>query len=300
MRFGLALPSMVVGSTQRDFAAFAERGERLGFDSLWVLDRLVFPSPAPLPLLAWVAGRTERVKLGTAVLLANLRRPLVLAKDFATIDVLSGGRLVVGLGVGAREEDYRAAGVPMDGRGRRLGETVRLMRQAWSGQPISFHGRVFDFEAGPVAPGTVRPGGPPLWLGGYGPNAIHRAARLGDGFVAGGGGPAAAGRAIPAVRQAAQELGRDLSAFPCSCLAYFSVSGDLERDVANVNDYMVRYTGRATMNPRESAVVGPMDAAVARIREFAQLELDTLILVPTTSDVEQVDRLAEVVERVTS
>ena len=113
MRFGIALPNQVAGATQQDLAGFIERAERLGLDSVWTIDRLVYGGLASLPLLAWAAGQTKRLTVGTSVLLAPLYSPLVLAKEVATLDMLSGGRMILGLGAGARADDYQAAAIPM-------------------------------------------------------------------------------------------------------------------------------------------------------------------------------------------
>jgi alkanesulfonate monooxygenase SsuD/methylene tetrahydromethanopterin reductase-like flavin-dependent oxidoreductase (luciferase family) len=277
---------------------FVDRAERLGFDSVWTLDRLVYGGLASLPLLAWAAGQTERVTLGTSIVLGTLRSPLVLAKECATLDVLSEGRFILGMGMGNRADDYEAAGVPMARRGARMTDTVNLMRRAWSGQAVEYTGKVLSPKVGPVGPRPFSPAGPPIWLGGPTPGALRRAARLADGYVAGGGGPASAHTAVPAARQAAQEMGRDLSAFPCSALVYFSVSGDMDRDVANVTTFLEQYYGRAIFDPRQSAVVGPADRAADRIREYADLDLHTLIIVAVTTDATQVERLAEAVQRV--
>jgi alkanesulfonate monooxygenase SsuD/methylene tetrahydromethanopterin reductase-like flavin-dependent oxidoreductase (luciferase family) len=296
MRFGLALPNQVVGTTQHDLAAFVERAERLGFDSIWAIDRLVFDGYLPLPLLAWVAGQTEKVSIGTSVILATLYSPLMLAKEAATIDRLSSGRLMLGLGIGAREDDFEAAFVPIERRDRRIEETVALLRQTWSGQPIRHEGRVFRAQVGPIGPSPARDGGPPILMGGYHPNAIKRAARLGDGYTA-GGGPELAHKVVPAVRQAVQELGRDPARFPCFCSISVSIGSDLESCVADVENYQLRYFGQVRADPRQTAAVGTARDVAQRIHEYDDLDLDTLTFLPVTADPEQVDRLAEVVHQ---
>lgn len=300
MRFGVALPNEVTGATREDMRGFVERAERHGFDSIWALDRLVYDGYATLSLLAWAAGQTERVRIGTSILLAPLYRPLMLAKELATIDRLTGGRFTLGLGMGQRPEDYQAAGVPMERRDLRMVETVALLRQAWSGQPIDYAGRVFDVHVGPVGPRPAQQPGVPIWLGGSNPKAFKRAARLGDGFLAGGGGPAGAHAAIPVVRQALQERGRDPRAFACSALIYWSLGKDADQGAADVANYQQRYYGRLLIDPKKAAVVGSIREAVQRIHEYDDLDLHTLIFAPVLTDPEQVDRLAEVVQAVGS
>src|SRR2546430_9009759 len=130
MQFGIALPAQVAERTPRDVVGFVDRAERLGFDSLWVLDRIVYDSYAPLPLLAAAAARTERVRLGTSILLATHRGPLVLAKDLATLDQLSGGRLTLGMAVGGRDADFAASVVSPPARRPPPQETIPLLAQA--------------------------------------------------------------------------------------------------------------------------------------------------------------------------
>ncbi|MBI4268845.1 MAG: LLM class flavin-dependent oxidoreductase, partial [Candidatus Rokubacteria bacterium] len=150
MKFGIALPAQAAGVTRRDVLGFAERAERHGLDCLWVLDRLVYESLAPLPLLAAVSAVTERVRLGTSILLATLWNPILLAKEVATVQRVSGGRLMLGIAAGAREPDFHAAGVPLASRGRRLEETVGLLRPALAGREVDHHGQAFQIKTGPV------------------------------------------------------------------------------------------------------------------------------------------------------
>src|SRR5215212_6776197 len=153
--------------------------QALRFLSLRSYDRLVYPNYESLITLAAAAAVTERVRLMTTVLIAPLRGAGVLAKQAATLDALSGGRLTLGLGVGAREDDFRFAPASFHDRGRRFEEQLELMKGVWSGQPVSD-------EIGPVGPPPARPGGPELLIGGYTPVSIQRVGRWGDGFISGG------------------------------------------------------------------------------------------------------------------
>src|SRR3990172_368794 len=182
MKIGVALPAQVAGVTRKDVLGFAERAERRGLDSVWVLDRLGYESLAPLPLLAAAAAVTERVRLGTSILLATLWNPMLLAKEVASIQRLSDGRLILGMAVGARESDFQAVGVSMKQRRRRLEETVALVRQAAAGQAVDHQGQAFQVRVGPVAPPATP--APPLWLGGVAP----RRGPPGRGFHPGGRG----------------------------------------------------------------------------------------------------------------
>lgn len=295
MKIGVALPAQVDGVMRADVLGYAERAERHGLDSVWVLDRLTYDSLAPLPLLAATAAVTSRVRIGTSILLATLWSPLLLAKELATIDRLSAGRLIVGMAVGGREPDFQAAAVPMRTRGWRLEETITLLKQAWGGGPVNHDGRAFQIHVPPMGPRPMQPQNPPVWLGGFADAAIRRAVRLGDGYIAGGRGPEYARQVVPQVRQMVAEAGRDPASFPIASLVYFCLGPDPDRTLDTIGSYIQSYYGRLIFQPREGAVYGHAEQAAARIKEYAVLGIDTLILVPVVREPEQVDRLAEAI-----
>jgi alkanesulfonate monooxygenase SsuD/methylene tetrahydromethanopterin reductase-like flavin-dependent oxidoreductase (luciferase family) len=293
MKIGIALPAQVAGVTRKDVLGFVQRSERLGLDSIWVLDRLVYPSLASLPLLAAAAAVTERVRIGTSILLATLWNPMLLAKEVATIQRLSEGRFILGMAIGAREPDFQAAGVSIKSRPSRLEESVALLRQATTGNAVDHQGKAFSIKVGPVAlPGTPST---PIWLGGIAEGAVRRAVRLGDGFIITGRGPEYAREAVPHVRKLAAEAGKDLKRFPIAGLMYACFDRDPERATKTMTDYIQSYYGRLIFDPAKAAICGGSREAVARLQEYAALDIDTLIMVPVTRDAEQVDRLAEAV-----
>jgi alkanesulfonate monooxygenase SsuD/methylene tetrahydromethanopterin reductase-like flavin-dependent oxidoreductase (luciferase family) len=293
MKIGMALPAQVAGVTRRDALGFAERAERRGLDSLWVLDRLVYESLAPLPLLAAAAAVTERVKLGTSILLGTLWNPLLLAKEVATIQRLSEGRFILGMAMGAREPDFQAAGVSIKTRPSRLEEGVALLRRATSGEGVDHQGRAFQMKVGPVAlPGTPPT---PIWLGGFAESAVRRAVRLGDGFIVGGRGPDYGREVVPVVRKLAGEMGKDPGRFPIAALMYACFDQDAARATQTMTRYIEGYYGRMIFDPAKHAICGGTREAVPRLKDYAAVGIDTLVIVPVTRDPEQVDRLAEAV-----
>jgi len=160
-----------------DLAALAED---LGFDSVWVSEHHFVDDgylPALLPMCAAIAARTSRVEIGTGLLLAPLHEPLRLAEDAVVVDLISGGRLILGLGVGWREEEFEALGVPMAARGDRMERAIEVLRGAWSGELVGPSGVA-------VTPPPARAGGPPIWIGALAEPAVRRAGRLADGFMA--------------------------------------------------------------------------------------------------------------------
>src|SRR5207244_6575845 len=170
----------------REIVDMARLAEALGFESAWVSEHHGSGDgymPSLLPTLAAFAAATERIKLGTGVLLTPFHHPLRLAEDAATVDLISGGRLILGLGLGWREEEFRMFGMPLASRVRRTTETVEILRRAWTGERFSFQGRVHTFDQVRVTPPPAREGGPPIYLGGRAERSITRAARHGEGFI---------------------------------------------------------------------------------------------------------------------
>lgn len=187
MKVGLKI-GPATDSSVRDAAL---RAEEMGFDSLWLSERVATPLGKPHPYepgtdpwigLAFVAAVTSRVQLGTSVSQIALRPPVLMARELATLDRLSGGRLIVGAGAGWVEEEFTSTAVPFDTRGGRLNEFIQLLRHLWTKPEEPWTGRHFQVPAvGLIRPLT--PGGPPIYVGGAGPPGINRAARYGDGFI---------------------------------------------------------------------------------------------------------------------
>jgi probable F420-dependent oxidoreductase len=160
--------------------------EAVGFDSAWVSEHHGSSDgylPSLLPMLAAFAASTDRMALGTGIVLAPFHDPLRLAEDAAVVDQLSGGRLVLGLGIGWRDEEFRMFGVPKSERGRRTEEIIQVLRLAWTGRRFSFEGRSFQLDQVKVTPTPAREAGIPIYLGGYAEPAVRRAGRLADGYI---------------------------------------------------------------------------------------------------------------------
>ncbi len=188
MRFGIALPQYGPASPE-SLTRTARQAEDLGFDDVWVADHIAVPEGVPYPpsflleamsTLAFVSAVTSRVGLGTSVLVLPLRRPVVAAKQLATIDVLSGGRLVLGIGAGWLEAEFDACGVPFGRRGDLTDEAVDVLRTCWAEAPTSFDGPTVRFRDMKVKPLPTRP--IPIWVGGTSERALRRAVEKGDGW----------------------------------------------------------------------------------------------------------------------
>ncbi len=182
LSFGL-IASMSNAEATRTTVALADR---LGFDSIWVGDHVAFPVPILDPLLqiAQAAAHSQRLLFGTAVYLLPLRHPTPVAKQLATLDRLTGGRLVFGVGVGGEfPNEYAACEVPVEERGARLSEAIPLLKRLWSGEPVAANGRFYRFPEVRLLPPPVQPGGPPIWCGGRSEAALRRIGRMADGWV---------------------------------------------------------------------------------------------------------------------
>ncbi len=175
----------------REIVDLARLAETIGFDSAWVSEHHGSSDgymPSLLPTLAAIAAATDHIKVGTGVLLTPFHHPLRLAEDAATVDLISGGRLILGLGLAWREEEFRMFGVPMNERVRRTVETIDILRLAWSGERFSYEGKVFSFDQVRVTPPPGQSDRIPIWLGGSAQAAIRRAGRIADGYIRTRGG----------------------------------------------------------------------------------------------------------------
>ncbi len=203
----------------REAIEIAVELEAAGFDSIWTSEHHFVDDgylPSQLPLLAAIAARTSRIRLGTGVLLAPMFDPLRLAEDAAVVDLISDGRLVLGLGIGWREEEFDAFGVPMSERGSRLEGHLATLRQAWSDGLVTGDGRHFRYAGINVTPKPARAGGPPIWLGAGAEAAVRRVGRLGDGYLAGPASPDGLARRVGWIREEALAAGRDPAAITAS------------------------------------------------------------------------------------
>jgi probable F420-dependent oxidoreductase len=297
---GLYLPTAAPDARADTVLTFGRRAEAAGVGSVWLLDRLVLENQEPLVALGALAGATSRVRLGTSVLLGTLRPPALLAKMVATLDVLSGGRIVLGLGAGSRPNDFAGAAVPFAGRGARLAELIRILRLAWSGAPLRYTGRRYALDVGPIGPRPVQAGGPPIWIGGNAEAALRRAGRLADGYIASSsGGPEGMRAAWQQVRAYAAAAGRDPDALTLAALVFASVDADEDRARARAEAYMRHYypPERAQVSPW--TLLGSPATCVERAREYFAAGVRVLIVAPVTADLGHLDRLLdEVVARV--
>ena len=279
MHIGAGLPSTIKhasGSAILDWARLADSGP---FGSVAVLDRLRYDSLDPLATLAAAAAVTSRVRLATTVVIGPLRNTALLAKEAASIDQLSGGRLTLGLALGARRDDYEAAGVSYENRGQRLSEQLVTLRDIW------------DDES--VGPRPVQPGGPELIVGGTDDSAFARAARHASGYMHGGGPPRAFASAANKARAAWAEAGRPGEP-QLWAMAYYALG---ESEASAGRDYLLDYyafTGPFAERIADALLTTPQ-SIVQFARAYAEVGCHHLVLFPTSAAIDQLHQLAEIV-----
>lgn len=275
MRVGVGLPNAVPGTSGRALVDWARRAEEGPFTSLGVVDRILYDSHEPMTALAAAAAVTERIGLVTMVVIGPLRGAAVLAKEAATVQAVSGGRLVLGLGIGARADDYEASGEPTEARGERLSALIRDLRDHWE-----------DPDRGP----KVDP--PPVLAGGTSDAAVARVAMHADGYVHGGGPPRSFARVVEKVRTAWRDAGRPGAPMLWG-QGYFALGdGAAGRGLEYMRDYYA-FTGPFAEKIAAGLLTTPQDVA-AFLRGYEELGCQEMVLLSAVADLDQLDRLEQV------
>jgi probable F420-dependent oxidoreductase len=304
-RFSVGLPQTIEADDPRPIVAYAQRAERLGFTGLWALDSAAGGPTSHTPLLdaaqvlAFAAAVTREIRLGVAVIVMGRRQPVLLAKEMASLDRLSGGRLTVGVGLGAPAgEKVAALGFPVDRAVRRLVEGVEIMRALWSSDAARHEGELYRFAGVDVEPKPRFRHGPPIWFGAGREPALRRAARLADGWIGAGSSSADAFVAqVPIVREELAAAGRDAARFAIAKRVYVAVEDDeavARRRAAAVLDPMYGVPGLAD----RCAVCGPPERVAETVRAVADAGAQEVLLNPVYGHLAQLERLPEVVRLV--
>jgi alkanesulfonate monooxygenase SsuD/methylene tetrahydromethanopterin reductase-like flavin-dependent oxidoreductase (luciferase family) len=280
VKIGIGLPTTVPGRSGELVIDWARQAEAAGFSSLGVVDRVAYDAWEPLASLAAVAAVTQNVRLVSMVLIGPIHNTALLARQAATVDVVSNGRLTLGLGIGARHEDYQVSGADPARRGHVLTDQLARLRDHWE-----------DTTVGPV---PAQAGGPDLLVGGAGGRAMLRMARLADGYVHGGGPARSFASAALRVRAAWEDVDRPGSP-QLWAQAYFGLS-DPELGDAYLRDYY-GFTGAFVEKVVAANLTSPL-LVRDYIRSYEEAGCENLVLLPTTTGLDEVDRLAEVVSQV--
>jgi probable F420-dependent oxidoreductase len=257
MRIGFALPQMGAAAGPDAVTSVARRAEDLGFDSVWVLDRLLYPvnPKAPYPVgdgtlptkykrvldpietLTWAAAQTKRIAVGTSVLNAPWYNPVLLARRLATLDVLSGGRLRLGFGIGWSPDEYEAAGAPWNTRGKSADDCVSALKAIWTTDPVQFEGINFKLAKSFISLKPVQKPHPPIYMAAYTPGAMKRVAREANGWFPVGVPLSAVGQMFDQLKAMVREGGRDPQSFE------LMVRGNLEFTKSPVSKDRTDFTG---------------------------------------------------------
>lgn len=288
MDIGVGLPHALRGVSAETVLEWATQADQAGFTSLASLDRLVYDNYDSLTTLAAAAAVTERAKLVTSILISPLHANTALfAKQTATIDRLSGGRLVLGIAAGSRPDDFRASKIEMAGRGKHIETQLAELRAIWAGERRGF--------AGGIGPSPVNAGGPPVLIGGHSPQAINRAARLADGWISGGGGVGMFKQGLGAFRAAWREQDRE-GAPRIVALVYFALGARAEE---LADQYLSDYYGFAP--PYAQLVLRNAAVGEAKLREtlnaLTESGCDEVLLAPCGPDLDQLKELRTVVDK---
>lgn len=282
MRIGVALPGGIPGAGSDVLIDWASHADRGPFSHLALIDRIVYDNYEPLTVLAAAAVVTERIRLATTILITPVRNTTLLAKQTASLDRLARGRLVLGMGLGARDDDYEATGITRTTRGRRLSDQITTLRALWQGKEIG--------------PQPHHPDGPSILLGGGSGPAFGRMARYADGYIHGGGPPRIFARSAEQARAAWIDVGRPGEPEVWG-QGYFALGDVADRGRAYMRDYY-SFTGPFAEKLAAGVLTTPQE-----IEEFARAYEEAgcheLSLLPTVAEMDQLDRLTDVVGSLT-
>jgi alkanesulfonate monooxygenase SsuD/methylene tetrahydromethanopterin reductase-like flavin-dependent oxidoreductase (luciferase family) len=285
MDIGIGLPNAVPGVDRDSLLDLARRADQRGFSSLGSIGRLVYPNFDCLISLAAAAAVTERIRLMPAILIAPLHaNTALLAKQVATIDALSGGRLVLGVGLGARQDDYDASGLDFKTRGARLDEQLDEMKRIWAGEERGF--------AGAIGPPPAQPGGPPVLVGGGGNASFERVAKYGAGWLMAALPPDQFAANAPKVDEAWERAGREGRPRKAS-ITYFALGANAQADAEHNLKHYYAWLGDEVAGMIAGGAATSEDAVRSVAQAFEDAGCDELVFVPASKNPEQADLLAE-------
>ena len=288
MEIGLTLPTMIAGVTRADTVEWCRRIDAGPFSTLALGERIAYQNQELFVTMAAAAALTERVRIMSTVVVLPLHPAVEVAKQAATLDVLSDGRLVLGVGVGGRDEDYRAFEAPFDHRHQRLDDQVALMQRVWAGEPPFA-------DMAPVGPPPVQPGGPPLYSGALGPKAIARSARWAEGICGFSLDPLGEDHraTFDRIEKAWSEAGRAERPRHVSSFWYATGPEGQARLRAYSKGYLAIFGDEIAGAMADLCSAWSADRVREAIDKFEQAGCDELLLVPTSAEPDEVDRLVE-------
>ena len=307
--FGIAARNFTAYPEMPDAKALVEYGvkmEQLGFDSLWVWDHILlgvdpnFPIIESLTLLTAIAARTTRIKLGTGILVLPLRNPVVLAKQLASMDLLSDGRLIMGMASGWYKREFDAVGVPFDKRGKIMDENLDILTRFWTEDMVKGEWTHHQIPAGVMYPKPVQKPRPPILIGGYVDRVLQRAALTGDGWLTYFYRPESFEKAWAKIRSFATEGGKD----PDSLLNAAQLPIRIGPSRAAIESEMMEWLGKEwdyaswSESTKDSAILGTVDECVAQLKAHLAVGVQKIIFVPYKYEMAQIEIIArEIIPR---
>lgn len=298
MRCAISLPQFFEDGAfdPATFTAFVRRAEELGYHSGWTQEQVLGPGPnlGPIELMTYAAACSERLRLGCAVFVSPLHNPVHFAKNLATLDQLSRGRLEVGIGTGGRGRMFSAFAVDPDRLVTRFTEGLNLMKKLWTSPRVSFDGQFWQLTDATMEPKPFQKPYPPVWFGGRHPAALRRAVRHGDGFFGAGSSTTAdfAGQ-VEIVREELAATGRDPGGFGLAKRVYIVVDDDPARAAEQaLAGLSVIYGDRGGRDRQQAAVSGTPEDCVRGVREVAEAGAGLILFTPLTDPAGQMERLA--------
>lgn len=296
---GIELPQVFLdGSADMEhIRSFAMQAETLGYDSLWLQERIIgdFTMLEPVTLLSYVAGITTRLKLGTSVILLPLRNPVQLAKAYSSLDVMSGGRAVLGVGLGGghlgSHEDV--LGYSREGRVTRFTEAVQIIRLLWTEPKASFQGRYWNFKEISMEPKPLQKPHLPIIFGGHHDNALRRAVKYADGWMGAGSSSAAFFiREAARIRDFLDEAKRDPASFHFSKRVYLAVDKDKARGEQRIREWFSRRYKNADLGPKVS-IWGSSAECAEKIQEIVHAGAQHIVFNPMFDEMEHLEICAK-------
>ena len=295
-QFGIAIPQV---SLKGDFdssliSRFVTQIESLGYHSGWVQERMLggLPTLDAIPLLTYAAAFSSRLKLGTSVMLTALSTPVALAKSLAALDQLSRGRVIVGIGLGGTKDTYPAFGISARGRVARFEEGIRLLKELWTRERLTFRGRHWQLEDIATNSQPIQQPHPPLWFGAHAPSALSRAVKLGDGWMGAGNSTTSEFKTeMRLLRQILEQERRERATFALSKRVYVAVTHDKKRESERLQDWFGAHYGNPD-RALEVSVIGGEQECVDGLAEVVAEGIDLIMLNPIFDPIEQAERLA--------
>ena len=297
LRFGIAIPQIFPSGKiePATIARWFAKAEALGYYGGWVQEQVLgtVATLDPIPLLSYAAALTSRMKLGTSVMLTVLRNPVPLAKSLASLDQLSQGRLMLGVGLGGYADIYPAFGITRRGRTQRFEEGIELIKRLWTEDKVTFDGRFWQLDGQSINPRPRQIPHPPIWFGSRSNQALRRAVRMGDGWMGAGATTTQDFKnEVKLVRQLLEEEGRDPATFALSKRVYVAVDRDKNRAAGRLREWFDLYYHRPDMALQVSVYGGEEECAQG-LAEVADQGIELIMVDPLYDFEEQAERLAK-------